>query len=83
MNRKLITQETMEENLSSDLDGRRFLKEIIKYIKKIQLIGLTRNLKLIIKIKMESQCPKTLVTQITGGGLLPEISVGQQLKASK
>lgn len=44
----------MEENLSPDLDGRGFLREIIQYIKEIQLIGFARNLKLIIKIKMES-----------------------------
>lgn len=44
----------MEENLSPGLDGRGFLQEIIQYIKEIQLIGLARNLKLIIKIKMES-----------------------------
>lgn len=44
----------MEEHLSPDLDGKGFFKEIIQYIKEIQLIGLARNLKLIIKIKMES-----------------------------
>lgn len=73
---QIIIQERMEENLSSDLDGRGFFKEIIQYIKEFQLIGCAGNLKLIIKIKMESQSPKALLTQPVGRRFLPGIPVG-------
>lgn len=82
--KKPITPETTEEKLSSDLDGRRCFKEVVKYIKcerQIQFIGHGGNVKTIIKIRMESQSPKMdSATQRADQGPLPRTRAGQQSK---